>query len=233
MNGLSSFAADLPPAAEASRGEDLELRCRATLAIVIELALSSPKGKSIGRDTSLCPSCGAPSASEKSPYCGPACREEAGFVRQVRAGLADGSIFDAERQVAMGQVLWSLLGGGYPLRQSMILERSRVLVFKRSGGKCEICGAEATSIDHVKTACNRPINLRAVCEGCTRTKPFGDADFLSSHAVSRLLTELAARIAANPPLRLCDDPATWDWRAYVADRKQAKAALSLRTECSD
>lgn len=33
-----------------------------------------------------------------------------------------------------------------------------------------------------------------------------------------LVNELATRIWAEEPLRQCDDPVNWDWRAYVAQR---------------
>ena len=48
-----------------------------------------------------CPSCGQPSNGTRSPYCGVACREEAGFVRQVRSGLVDGWLEDEEKQVVV------------------------------------------------------------------------------------------------------------------------------------
>lgn len=196
----------------------IEDACRRALLLVLDvehLEVEPPVVASIDS----CPACFATVASERSPYCGPKCREESGFVRQVRAGLADGSILEVERQVALGQVLWSLLGGGYPLRQTLILERSRAQVFKRSGGRCEVCGSPASALDHITTACNRPINLRAVCEKCSRTRTFGDASFLAEPAVKETLMSLSVRVAAPRPLRVCDDPESWDWRAYVAARK--------------
>jgi hypothetical protein len=37
--------------------------------------------------------------------------------------------------------------------------------------------------------------------------------------VQEILVNLRQRIYAKVPLRPCDDPVNWDWRAYVASRK--------------
>ncbi len=163
-----------------------------------------------------CPNCGSPAASTKSPYCGPDCREEASFVRQFRAGLSAGWISDPEKQLALGQNLWRLLGGGWPYRQTLILERSKAKALSRTGGLCQTCGAPATSFDHINTACNRDINLRPVCAQCTQTRPFHDAAFAS--AVAPRLAALAARIVSEVPLRASDDAEAWDWRAFLRIR---------------
>ncbi|MEQ1932523.1 MAG: hypothetical protein ABL962_01400, partial [Fimbriimonadaceae bacterium] len=75
-----------------------------------------------------CPNCGEPSASTRSPYCSVRCREISAFVRQVRNGLIEGTILGEERQVALGQKLWHLAGGGYPLRISLISDKDRVKI---------------------------------------------------------------------------------------------------------
>lgn len=221
---LERLCEELPPASEASSREDMEHRCRAALAVVTSAALSVSDQGRVSSDPTLCPNCDACCTSERSPYCGGACRDEAAFVRQVRSGLIDGSVLDQVRQVAMGQVFWSLLGGGYPLRQSLVLERSRAVVYKRSGGLCENCGAPATEVDHIATACNRPINLRAVCRSCSKTRPFGDKAILEDDAVLAKVAGIAARLSAQEPIRCCDDAASWDWRAYLAARKSAAEA---------
>jgi hypothetical protein len=127
----------------------MEMRSRAVLGLLIEKAVvGSPHGEPMVVDPNCCPNCGAWTESERSPYCGSCCREQAGFVRQLRAGITDGAALNEERQVAMGQNFWHLLGGGYPLRQSIVPPRARDQVFKRVQGKCELCGAPAISLDH-------------------------------------------------------------------------------------
>jgi hypothetical protein len=76
-----------------------------------------------------------------------------------------------------------------------------------------------TAIENFGSGCNRPLHLRAVCPSCSRTKPFGDAAFSQSPAAQEILTDLGRRINAQVPLRPCDAPVNWDWRAFVASRK--------------
>jgi hypothetical protein len=210
----------LPPASEAITAEDIETRARAVLAILVDriLAVPSEGSSPIESDPATCPNCDAVADSARSPYCGTACRETAAFVRQFRTGLADGQIFDSERQMALGQVLWHLIGGGRPLRQHLVPPRNREQVLKRDGGVCKICGAPATTIDHIATGCNRPINLHAVCEACCTTRPFGDPTVLEKPEAEALMCNLSVRIGATEALRCCDDGADWDWRSYVKRR---------------
>ena len=169
-------------------------------------------------DAKTCPNCGVRTGSTRTPYCSAECREIAGFVRQIRAGLADGSILDPDKQIAFGQVLWTILGGGRPLRRHLIPEKVQFQILQKAGGKCALCGAPAVVVDHIRTGCNRPINLRAVCEACDATKPFGDEAILSRPEVVEMLDELSTRIGSLIPLRCCDDAATWEWRNYLAAR---------------
>jgi hypothetical protein len=97
----------------------------------------------------LCPNCSAPCDSRTSPYCGDRCREESAFVRQMRRSLADGALADGERQLAMGQKLWHLLGGGYPHRQTLAPPSALKQLTKRTGGLCEACSNPASTFDHL------------------------------------------------------------------------------------
>ena len=196
---------------------DLEEQSRCMLRLVIGSSVSTIQAVCPVRPET-CPNCDAINLSEKSPYCGPKCRELAGFVRQVRAAMASGAIHDLERQTALGQVLWSLLGGGYPLRVELVQARVKEQVLQRAEGRCEACAAPATEIDHAKTACNRPINLRAVCKDCSKTRPFGDPGIINANP---LIEEIALRSGAPAPVRCCDDPQDWNWREYLNLRKNA------------
>jgi hypothetical protein len=108
----------------------------------------NPNLPEIPADPATCPNCGNPVASDRTPYCSVACRAQAAFVRQVRSGIRDGAIFDEERQIALGEKFWCLLGGGYPRRRSLVPEKTRSKVIAREKGRCEGCGAPAVTIDH-------------------------------------------------------------------------------------
>jgi hypothetical protein len=84
----------------------------------------------------------------RTPYCSEGCRDESAFVRQMRSALADGTILDAGKQSAMGQVLWRLIGGGRPYRRGLLTKRAVERVIEREGGRCQVCDGPATTIDH-------------------------------------------------------------------------------------
>lgn len=173
-------------------------------------------------DPTLCPNCGSECLSTRSPYCSTDCREVSSFVRQFRSNLREETLVERDRQVALGQVLWKLIGGGYPLRNSLIPPRSLARALAANDFKCSACGGVATTVDHIGSACNRTINLKPMCEGCAETRPFLDERVTSRSEVQSRLDELAARICASEPLRACDDAATWDWRDAVEQRKQSR-----------
>ncbi|MCW5943525.1 MAG: HNH endonuclease [Fimbriimonadaceae bacterium] len=200
-------------------GATIEEQARAVLAGLLAAIPDGPYPSAVLIDPRTCPNCDAPVESLRSPYCGEGCRETAAFVRHVRAGLAEGSLEDPDRQVALGQILWYLLGGGRPLRLRLVPDRAIARVIAREGGLCQECGEAATTVDHIATGCNRPINLRAVCARCTRTRPFGDPGLVADPCFGRRLGEFAVRVGAPGPLRCCDDAANWDWRQYLQVRK--------------
>lgn len=136
------LAAALPTFQAAEGAED---RIRAPLTLLLDpRAPVAPLECGSG----LCPNCGSPRASPRSPYCGERCRAIAAFVRQFRHAVATEAILENERQIALGQSLWNLLGGGYPYRQSLIPARTIAKVIERDGGLCQACGAPATEVDH-------------------------------------------------------------------------------------
>jgi hypothetical protein len=142
----------------------------------------------------------------------------AGFVRQFRTGLVEGWIFDHAKQVALGQVLWHVLGGGRPLRCEIAPPKAREKAIQRENRLCQACGAPATTVDHSGSGCNRPSNLRAVCDACCEDRAFGDPLIAEREEFKSTIEELASRIASPKPLRVCDDAATWDWRNYLKSR---------------
>ncbi|MBS1701581.1 MAG: hypothetical protein JST12_07965 [Armatimonadetes bacterium] len=144
---LAQFQPTLPPASclDDSSG-DIEIRTRAVLSLL--WIVDVPPAEPIEVLPGSCPNCGIPVASTRSPYCSDACREASAFVRQFRSGVEEGSIHNHDRQAALGQKLWYVLGGGYPRREVLVPNRVILKVIEREGGKCEECGAKATTIDH-------------------------------------------------------------------------------------
>ena len=147
---LAQLARALPSPGTASEGSDLDVRARGALAILIEAALTADICSAVAadEDARLCPNCGVVASSKTSPYCGECCREQAAFVRQMRGRVADGSLLDERSQTMKGEQMWRLLGGGLPRRLALVPESARQRVFKRTEGKCETCGAPATTIDN-------------------------------------------------------------------------------------
>ena len=145
---LAQLLEELPRMEEATSPDE---QIRAALRPVIERAAvlaEVPQPEPYAEDPASCPNCGAPHLAERSPYCSPLCRDTAAMVRQLRNWIANGDLSDTERQAGMGQALWSLQGGGYPRRQSMVTAKVISKVIERDGGICSICGAPATEIDH-------------------------------------------------------------------------------------
>lgn len=144
---IDELTASLPPSEDAATGENLDHRARAVLRLLVDRMEPGPS-EVISSDPATCPNCGVSVYSKSTPYCSDCCRERTAFVRQMRDGLAKETLLDPARQVMKGEVLWRLLGGGLPRRLALVPESSRRAVFKRSEGKCEVCGAPATTIDN-------------------------------------------------------------------------------------
>ena len=136
----------LPPLSVLDGGTDIEGQTRA----VLRLLFAGPAVETgpVIVDYGTCPNCGVRVNTLRSVYCSDACREQSGFVRQFRHAVHEGSISNNEKQGALGQKLWFVLGGGYPRRDVLVPARVRLKVIEREGGKCEQCGAKATTIDH-------------------------------------------------------------------------------------
>ncbi len=149
-NEIVQLAGSLPSSNQAGKGDDFDLRARATLAYLVDemLAIVNTRAKQIPEDSSTCPNCGVPMSSKSSPYCSPCCREQAAFIRQMRDSIAKGTIVEEDRQINKGEVLWRLLGGGLPRRLQQVPEKARQQVFKRDSNTCQTCGAPATTIDN-------------------------------------------------------------------------------------
>lgn len=138
----------LPPANLIDTEYDIELRTRAVINLLFSEFRLRMSQATIPVDPANCPNCDRVASSTKSPYCSSECREISAFVRQFRQAIATDAILDPEKQAALGQKLWYVLGGGYPRRGVLVPERVRLKVIEREGNKCQQCGAKATTIDH-------------------------------------------------------------------------------------
>lgn len=129
---------------------DMETRARA---VVAELVRRVSEVETFPTPTpanpTLCPNCDTPFESPRTPYCSDACKDESAFVRQFRASLANGALHDPDRQVALGQKLWRILGGGLPLRVSLIPPKALNRVLSQRENRCEICGEPSITVDNV------------------------------------------------------------------------------------
>jgi hypothetical protein len=149
MNALNELKALLPPAEEAINADSMERRARAALSILLDRALEIRDFHAASAaDPLTCPNCGISMDSVRSPYCSGRCREEAAFVRQFRTNFTEDTLLNEEKQVSLGQNFWHLIGGGYPLRQSICPPSALKQLFKRTNNQCEVCGAPATTFDH-------------------------------------------------------------------------------------
>lgn len=148
---LGRLRIELPEPSAAFENPDAEQRARGALAWFVNRILeSNPEAAKQNReDPATCPNCDLPVNSIRSPYCSECCGEEAGFVRQLRRFLAEETIFAEERQSNVGEKFWHVIGGGFPRRLARLPEKGWQRIFAREGGKCEVCGAIATGLDHV------------------------------------------------------------------------------------
>ncbi len=140
------FGNILPDLPSLDVGSDIEEQTRAVLSLLVGRDFN--EGELIAPSPSSCPNCGSMVESIRSPYCSDECREGAAFVRQFRSAVREGSIAIPDKQAALGQKLWYVLGGGYPRRDVLVPPKVRLKVIEREGGKCQQCGAKATTIDH-------------------------------------------------------------------------------------
>ena len=141
--GMASDGADL-------RAQKVDDQARGALRCLVERAVQIAEFPGpIAFEQRRCPNCGGSTSSTRSPYCSESCRCEAAFVRQFRAAVGDDKGLDSARQIALGENLWMILGGLYPRRQALVLDRVMKRVNKRSNGLCEVCLAPASTVDHI------------------------------------------------------------------------------------
>ena len=167
-----------------------------------------------------CPNCGE-KTDEKRLFCCEVCSQEAGFIRYVRRALQDGRLYDlAVLRDAIGTKLLMIRSGGYPTRERTVPALLRVEILQRDDYRCQLCGKEGNEIDHIAGSANTLENLRVLWKACNGNSMSDNTTIVTDpEIVARIRaidSRLAQRVAADPPLRLCDDETSWDraWRTY-------------------
>src|SRR5947209_2631285 len=150
MPAFQELLAALPPPDALTSSAVGEEQIRAALARLVVRAIKSGAAgcEPILANPGECPNCGVVVTSTRTPYCSEHCRLMSAFIRQFRNALSTGAAFDVERQVGMGQALWKLQGGGYPLRQRLVTPKALAQIIARHGGVRAVCGGPASAIDH-------------------------------------------------------------------------------------
>jgi hypothetical protein len=145
---FANFKSSLPNLSVLDLGKDIDEQTRAVLNLLFSEFKLRVSDTTIPVNPANCPNCDRQVSEGKSPYCSGECRETSAFVRQFRHAVISNAIMEPEKQGALGQKLWFVLGGGYPRRDALVPERVRLKVIEREGNKCQQCEAKATTIDH-------------------------------------------------------------------------------------
>jgi hypothetical protein len=150
LPGLDDLQAALPPLSVLDEEGEMDVQTRAVLGLMLERASCGfVEVVPVEEDPATCPNCGVLVVSTRSPYCGDWCREISAFIRQFRHGIEAGTLGDPERQAALGQKLWRMLGGGLPRRLAIIPKRAWERELEKRGRVCEECGAPAVTLDNM------------------------------------------------------------------------------------
>ena len=158
-----------------------------------------------------CVECGAAIVLTKHAklYCSEVCRQTLKLIHYGRAVVADGRIErDPTIEEALQMRIAQILGGGYHEVLRRVPPALRAQIFERDGGRCVLCGAPATQIDHIAGDANTPENLRAACGAC-------NLGMAQAHLVpappkkAAVADHLLERIFGPAPLFPRDDETAW------------------------
>ena len=167
-------------------------------------------------------------------YCSEGCRQTLKLIHYGRAVVADGRI---ERDPTIAEAIQmriaQILAGGYHERLRRVTPALRAQIFERDGGKCVLCGAPATQIDHIAGDANTPENLRSACGSCNLGMAQARLVPASAREAAKA-DDLVQRIFAPAPLFPRDDETAWattysrlmaERRARVRDHNALKKLL--------
>ena len=172
-------------------------------------------------------------ASKGKLFCSDICRDRASIVRYARGAIQDGRY---EREELVRQAVKIKLGfaigeKGYPETERTLSKQIRDAVFKRDKGKCQICGNDGTTIDHIRDSSPDLDNLQVLCQSCHNKKTFAGMKPANPQQIA-LLRSLWERINSPMPHRLCDDETHWNgmWKKLSIELKQWSQTVSWQNE---
>ena len=157
-------------------------------------------------------------------YCSQLCSQTAEWVRYARRVMRDGRVNDDEVRYALRVRLAHILAGGYAKDERRLDPEVRRAVVARDNGRCRLCGAEGTEIDHIAGDSWDLANLRLLCHACHRSK---HEEMLVPSPPEKVLEARAlwSRVEVTPPRRLCDDESSWE-REHRRLRSERRQRLS-------
>jgi hypothetical protein len=181
-------------------------------------------------DSPDCFACGARIGARGKPFlfCSDECKAVSKAVRYVRKKIDDEVDWTPDLLHACGQKIlpWATSGRAYDERGRYLAPRRRADIFARDGGRCVLCDAPATQIDHIHGSSPDPSNLRAVCAECNRKLMLDNLvpvkDERQRQEIRSRMTDLAHLIASPVPFALGFDHTRWDksWRLYAKIRAE-------------
>lgn len=176
-----------------------------------------------------CSNCGTPAPSKL--FCSEYCRQFPKAVRYIRSTILDKRVEREDVQEAIGVKLMALTGGGYPENRRRLTPKLRQQIFERDSYKCQVCGAPATEIDHIRGSSADPSNLRAICGKCNRTEPprtLGWPAPMRQSSTDRCIGKSNCGQRHRLPLLVCDDHEHWNtWqRSIMAERRARVRAIA-------
>lgn len=126
-----------------------------------------------------------------------------------------------------------ILGGGYHEVRRRVPPALRAQIFERDGGRCVLCGAPATQIDHIAGDANTTENLRGACGACNLG--MAQAHLVPASPKQAAVADLLDRVFAPAPLFPRDHETAWPatnvrLMAERRDRLRAHVAVRKLTE---
>jgi 5-methylcytosine-specific restriction endonuclease McrA len=166
------------------------------------------------RASFVCVNCGKEVDRPATLYCSQHCQQLVVTVRYVRKAIVENRIKKLDIQQAIGTRLLMLHAGGeYPAKERSLSTAQRRAIFERDAYRCQICGKEATQVDHIAGSSSDPSNLRATCADCNKGEAFNNARPATAEdeeVTQKMYRGMSVRIAAPVALQACDDYVRWN-----------------------
>jgi hypothetical protein len=148
-----------------------------------------------------------------SLFCGERCRQVGELIRYTRRKIADGTIDRPDIAEAIESRKSQLVVGFYDKRSRAVAGEIREELLTRARGKCEKCGAPFTpdgvrrfTVQH--TPMPGAMKLEAWCWQCNTDDSLSYSFIMSDEQIA-FVDQFEARVRAEKPLFICDDPVAW------------------------